>query len=227
MMVRRERKVKMGKKRPNGYWTPEEVDRVFDEMKERLGRVPMQKEFPGGALRAITRGRYDENVRNWNEYLMYRGEELNRKRGYWIPERIDRAYDELNEKLGRVPTYDEFPHGALEIIEKGRYDSEIKTWNQYLEHKGAELNHEHGKWTPEEVDRVFDEMKERLGRVPTMREFGDKFLGAVKVILRNRYDPEISTWNQYLDHRGEKINKPHRKRKNLDILEDLLEDEDE
>ena len=216
----------MSERRPAGYWTPEKINRAYNELKEELGRVPMKREFPSGALSAITRGRYDENVRNWNQYLEYRREELNKKRGYWTLDRIDAAFDQLKEELGRIPTYDEFPRRALEIIEKGKYDSKIRMWNQYLIHRGEELNHEYRKWIPDEVDRVFDEMREELGRVPTVDEFREKYSGAINAIVNKRYNPNIMNWGGYLEGRGEEPYRDRSKSKRgINLLENLLEDE--
>ena len=134
----------------------------------------------------------------------------------------------MMEELGRVPTSIEFrkKYGSiLNSIAKGRYHSEISNWNEYLVHRGLAIKMEPGGWTQEAIDGAFDEMKKALGRTPISREFIDSYGGAFGAIVQRRYDPDISTWNGYLEHRGEK---PRNKRVNgLDILEDLLEEEDE
>lgn len=56
-------------------WIPPKIDNAYDEMRERLGREPRAKEFEKeckGAMSAIRKGRYDENIRSWPEYVLHR-----------------------------------------------------------------------------------------------------------------------------------------------------------
>ena len=220
----------MSKRKPMGYWNkPEAVDRVFDELKEKLGKVPTGKEFTkayGGAINSLFRGNYHPGIRTWTDYLIHRGEKGHITR--WTPEKIDKVFDELREELGRVPGSADFTKkhsAAMKVIRERRYNPNIGSWNAYLEHRKEEQYNERGKWTPEEIDRAYDELKEKLGRVPKSTEFRKLNSGALRSIDKGGYNSDIGSWNEYLEHRGEK---PHRPRKDrLDILENLLEDEED
>lgn len=57
------------------FWTPERIDKRYDEMRKRLGRGPTYTEFEKecrGALAAVVEGRYDENIYSWSEYVVHR-----------------------------------------------------------------------------------------------------------------------------------------------------------
>ncbi|MBS3055916.1 MAG: hypothetical protein J4473_00630, partial [Candidatus Aenigmarchaeota archaeon] len=185
-------------------WTAEKIDEVFDKMNEELERVPTLRNFSkkyGRAIVAINQGRYDPQITTWNQYLEHRNCETHRQA--WTPEKIDEVFDEMQEELRRNLICKEFEKkygGALRAINQGRYDPQITTWNQYLKHRGYELNHQ--TWTPEKIDEVFDKMNEDLGRVPTRTEFEKEYGRAIVAINQGRYDPQITTWSQYLEHRG-------------------------
>ena len=58
---------------------------------------------------------------------------------YWIPRKVDRAFDSLRKKLKRNPTAKEFVEryaGAIGAIIKRRYNKDISTWKGYLKHRG-------------------------------------------------------------------------------------------
>src|SRR3990167_8457137 len=121
----------------------------------------------------------------------------------WTAEKIDEVFDKMNEELERVPTLRNFSkkYGrAIVAINQGRYDPQITTWNQYLEHRNCETHRQ--AWTPEKIDEVFDKMNEDLGRIPTRTEFEKEYGRAIVAINQGRYDPQITTWSQYLEHRG-------------------------
>jgi SAM-dependent methyltransferase/predicted transcriptional regulator len=62
---------------PQGFWTPEKVDKVFDKLLEEKKRVPTATEFQAeckGAASFIFKKRYP-GIRNWEEYVKHRGYE--------------------------------------------------------------------------------------------------------------------------------------------------------
>ncbi len=117
---------------------------------------------------------------------------------------MDEAFDDVVKELGRVPTFEEFSKkcgGAANRIKKGRYDSEIRNWGKFLTCKGAKPYIEINKWMPEIIEKVFDNLCEELGRVPTYVEFKEKYSGALDAIVKLRYNPEIRNWGQFVTHR--------------------------
>jgi len=204
-------------RRASGYWNnPRHVDEAFYELSKELGRAPTYREFNqkyGGAYYAIIEGRYDHGITTWNQFLAHRGFEPYNEMGKWTPQAIDKAFDELGKGLGRIPTSREFGDkysGAWGAITKGRYDSNITTWNQFLTHKGFRPYAEKDKWTPQAIDEAFDELSKELEKTPTQREFGKKCGGAPGAIIRGKYDPGITTWSQFLAHKGIELYQYHR-----------------
>jgi len=193
-------------RKPSGYWIPEKIDNVFDQLREDLNRTPNQTEFSqiyGGALRAIVDGRYSSNIFSWNDYLRNRNIKLNRETE-WASEKIDKAFDELKEELGRNPNHHEFSRkfgGVVQAIRNGKYNPHVHSWNEYLRSRGLTVRHEMYKWKGDVVDKVFDELKNELGRAPSLSELEKQHRGAVKAILDGRYNPQIKTWSDYLRHR--------------------------
>ncbi|HHT9116720.1 MAG TPA: hypothetical protein ACFYEL_09650, partial [Candidatus Wunengus californicus] len=220
-------------RKPPGYWAPEKVDEAFDEMKDGLGRMPYQKEFPSGALTCIKQGRYKKEVRTWGRYLEHRNSKPangryveDRRIGptvSWTNGMLDQAFDDMIDKLGRTPNYKEFEKkhpGAMSFIRGGKYDKKISKWNQYVEHRNSKPNTT--SWDSERMDKAFDEMKTELGRTPTVTEFSRKYGGALDNIYDGRYNQNIRTWVQYLEHRGIKQEVPI---KTPDQLQTLFEQE--
>lgn len=186
------------------YWTPERVDEVFDKTANTLERTPTHTEFSKlykGAIAAITGGRYKAEITTWKQYLEYRG--LKSHRESWTPERIDEVFDKMREEFGRTPTHKELVKvygGAISAIENGRYNPEITTLKQYMEHRNLSL-------TPKKIDQAFDKLAKELGRSPTSREFRKYYQDAYSAIRYRRYNLQINTWTQYLIHRGIKPNR--------------------
>ena len=192
-------------KKPNGYWTRNSIDEAFDDFMQGRKTAPLSSEFNmryPGVFSAISEGKYDPKIDSWGKYLEHRGFIPNRKE--WPPEKIDNVFHQLVKELERTPTYHEFSKrypGAFSAICRGRYHPDIKTWVQYLHeqgigpHKGAVL--ESG-----EIDRIFDELRLKLGRLPITTDFKEKHSLALSRILSGQYDPKVKSWNQYLKHRG-------------------------
>lgn len=58
---------------------------------------------------------------------------------HWTPEKIDETFDRMVDELGRTPTQKEFSKqypGAFTKIARRGYMSHIKTWTDYLIHRG-------------------------------------------------------------------------------------------
>jgi hypothetical protein len=182
------------------------VDEIFDELKETLDRVPTYSEFQKegkGALSAIVGGKYSTKIRKWSQYLKSRG--INNEKESWNPEKIDKTFDKLKEKLGMTPKKEEFRErygGAFSAIRDGRYSPKINNWTQYLKHKGIKPLYKWGYFTPKNIDDAFDKLRQELNRVPTSTEFGKEFRGALFAIIHKKYSSKINTWNQYVEHRG-------------------------
>lgn len=123
-------------------WTCQEIDKSFNILESELGRSPSQDEFKRkyfGAFDSIVSGRYAKEVTSWNTYLKKRDKKTNVDLTNWSPQAIDEAFDTLERKLGKTPTSVEFHklHGAaLRAIGKGRYDSKVHSWPEYLVHRG-------------------------------------------------------------------------------------------
>ncbi|MCX6818393.1 MAG: SNF2-related protein [Candidatus Aenigmarchaeota archaeon] len=64
-----------------------------------------------------------------------------------------------------------------------------------------------GYWNPKRIDDAFDKLKEELGRDPSSNEFREKYDGAFSAVIRGRYDPKITKWNDYVKYRTGKINR--------------------
>jgi len=149
---------------------------------------------------------------------------MNRKpSGYWTnnPQNVDCAFDTYGEELGRDPTVEEFGikyPGALGAIGRGKYHPDVKTWNDYLKHRGFQINLEIGKWTPEKIDQEVDEKRAQLGRNPLTKELKPSIINSIH---KGRYHPNVHSWETYLKHRGlwnGQINSPEK-------LSDLLKSE--
>src|SRR3989344_5366350 len=142
-----------------------------------------------------------------------------RKNVFWTPSKIDGAFSSLRHELGRVPTNDEFINkysGAMKSIRRGIF-SGINSWNDYLISKGYD------KWNidVENVDSLYSELKQELGRIPNGTEFSKKNKGALRMILEGRYNFSVRTWNGFLESLGEK--NPKKEKGFLGVLETILE----
>jgi len=128
---------------------------------------------------------------------------LLKRKIYWTPERIDEAFDNYKKELGRSPTHKEFMKkfgGAENAIFRGRYNEKICSWRDYLIHRGQKPTYE--KWTPERIDEAFDNYKKELGRIPSSSEFKKRYDGAMRSIIKRRYNPNISSWKEYIKFRN-------------------------
>ncbi len=196
--------------------TNEKIDKAFDELMAKLGRVPKTKEFMkiyGGVLGYLRSGKYDPEIRTWRQYAEHRT---------LSHEKVDKEFDDMTNELGRRPTSKEFDktHGrALDYILRGKYDPEIRTWGQYLEYRNLDTT---VSWTPEKVDQVFDRFRDELGRVPTYLEFNKEHGGALRYITRGDYNESITKYTQYLTYRGLARETPI---KTPEQLQDLLKSE--
>ena len=227
----------MTERKPNGYWMPEKIDEVFDQMENELQRSPPQEEFGdkyGGALKAIQMKRYNPSISTWNGYLKYRRKSITHDFDKWKFNNVDSEFDKLEAELRRCPTLKEFEEKnggmANAIIRgkfRGKYNQKIKSWNGYLKYRNKKLRHEPGKWTREEVDRVFDEQEKKLARCPTITEFIESYKGALNVIRERRYHHKVRSFDDYLKNRR-KIKHGERKiwtPEKIDEVYDLLENE--
>lgn len=64
-----------GKNRLKVKWTPEAIDNAFNQMVDELGRRPAFNEFAErfpGAIDSIVKGRYDDTIISWSQYLAHR-----------------------------------------------------------------------------------------------------------------------------------------------------------
>jgi transposase len=126
--------------RPPGYWTLENLKKELEPIVEKLGYLPSQKELKkmgrGDIAYAIQRrGGYAKVARELGFEPKWSGKPL----GYWNnPENVDRAYDELKKKHGRVSCvmFERECPGAMTSIREGRYNPNIRTFRDYARHRG-------------------------------------------------------------------------------------------
>jgi len=91
-------------------WSPENIDKAFDQMHKELGRNPSYEEFAAkfkGAMNAIQDGRYKLQIRKWSQYLTHRG--------FVMPERKDSRQVSFEEKVLLVETYLFVTKGILNL----------------------------------------------------------------------------------------------------------------
>lgn len=147
----------------SGYWSnPANINDAFNKLREKFGRSPTSVEigekYGTGLINAIYDGRYSDTIKNWKEYVIFMEGTV---RNDWSnPSNIDEAFDQLKSELGRVPKYDEIIDrygGIMNAISKGKYLPEIKTYNQYLIHRGEKVktNSEKIK-TPQDLKTLCD-----------------------------------------------------------------------
>ncbi len=133
-----------------------------------------------------TYGKPGENPRRWDEGS------------------INRAFDDLYQKLGRVPTLYEFvgdSPGAAREVQGGIALPGVHTWNEYLAFRN--LASQKPKWNQESIDAAYNAVANELGRPPTAKELQERTPGALGAIQMGQYDPTIRTYREYLDkHRG-------------------------
>ncbi len=208
-------------------WTSAAVDTAFETLSTKLGHPPSLVEFrqeTGGAYAFILSGGYDRDVRSWKDFAQRKGNP-NVGREHWTPEKIDVAFDRLRAELGRTPNYNEFSsgcQGALGAIEKGRYDPEITTYIEFIDHRGAERPNMRRRWTPQIIDETFDALAVEIGRIPTWDEVSDRFSGLIVALNRGRYHPHVRTYGDYLVHRN--IHKTGQSRNGLREISSLLDE---
>jgi len=187
-------------------WSPKQIDEAFDDLKQELGRNPTSSEFirrRNGAHQAIVDGRYNTQVTNWRRYLKYRNLNSYRNIYDWSISTIDEAFDEIVRKLGRTPKRKEFRlqyPGSVSFIVGGRYNSDINSWGLYLNYRLVGLNRK--IWSHKEVDKAFNKLKKKLKRIPRAKEFSKEYGRAYTFIRDGQYDPNITNWEQYLEHKG-------------------------
>ncbi len=193
-------------------------------LKLTLNRVPIFREFKREypvAANDILCGKYDEKIRTWNQFLVERGEKLQKRRP-WTKERIAKKFYKVKESLGKTPSLKEFRRKApqaLEAIKNGLYSPSVIQYSEFLEdlkEKGRVY------WNADKIEESFYALKERLKRTPTSSEFKDVYRGAHSAINNKKYAPSISTWNEFLNHLGEEI-KPTPN--SIGLLEALLEED--
>jgi len=120
---------------------------------------------------------------------------------YWNdPKNIDQAFDSLVETLRRIPKYDEMPGGVMHAMSRGKYCSDVKTFNDYLKYWGFELNQR--EWPREAVNVAFYGMINRLRRVSTREEFIVENGGALTAIMKGICNPKIKSWRQFVKYHG-------------------------
>lgn len=175
------------------YWTSKEVDKIFIDLTKELGGFPKSTEFQErfkGPYKMILEARYSPKIRTWKKFL-----EL------MI---LYQSFYDLEEKLGRIPTYKEFNNEFKKIRKR---NPEIKSYNDFLRYMGRKPNKENGFWTYEKIKETYYKLKETLNRTPTRREFARKHSGAYQAIRRGNFDINITTYNEFLEKIGETTNR--------------------
>ncbi|MBS3089543.1 hypothetical protein J4461_01525 [Candidatus Pacearchaeota archaeon] len=219
-------------RRQENYWSnPSNIDKAFSQLCKKIKRIPTAREFASeycGAMASLAKGRYYKIITTYNQYLLSHGKNVTRDSNkYNSPAKINGAFDELEKEIGKVPTAREIEEscgGLLVSLRKGRYHPEIKTYNDYLKHRGKLVLHDIGRWSsPNKIDEAFDRLEESLGRTPRRKDFVIKYAGALSAIVQGRYNKNIHYWNEYLMFRNRVINKKSGKDTTL-ILESLLEE---
>ncbi|MBI2632610.1 hypothetical protein HYW75_06400 [Candidatus Pacearchaeota archaeon] len=194
-------------------FTSDRIRELYFGYKEALGRQPTKAEFEHlypGAMQAVKRGKYSTEIKTWNQFKNSLGEEtiVGNSLSIYTPEKVKRIFLELEEMLHRTPTqdeFDEFCSGALKRIKRGCYDPKIKSWNQFLTGMGEEIAR--SRWTLSNIVRAYNTLQRELGRQPNMKEFKNKFGGALNAIVEGRYDPEVFSWRDFIRRIGGKHKK--------------------
>jgi len=110
----------------------------FKKAKEKIG-----KDYSGICERYRTKGMTIADATSKMIKELYKVKSnigyIIKPKEYWIPRKVDRAFDSLRKKLKRNPTAKEFVEryaGAIGAIIKRRYNKDISTWKGYLKHRG-------------------------------------------------------------------------------------------
>lgn len=193
--------------------TKNKIDEAYDNEKKRLGRVPTQGEFVEatgkGAVAAIIKGVCGSSIKNYCDYVFSRGDIP--KIIKWNLDRMNRVYDIRKKALGRVPRYNECKelHGAISALYKGGIViSGVSGYRDYLKFRGDTLPDIRILWTQDKFNSSYDELKQKLGRVPRSTDFIDAGYGAALHSLRNGlFGDSIKIYTDYLQMRGEKMNR--------------------
>jgi hypothetical protein len=87
------------------------------------------------------------------------------------------------------------------------------------------------KWTPENIDKAYDELEKELEQKGELKEhvpksiFEKKYSGAVRAIREGRYKPNIKSYVEYLKFRGKYRGEIHRVVTHKeDIVKDIMGD---
>lgn len=126
------------------------------------------------------------------------------------PKRIEEAFWDLYEKLGREPSRTEFREKYPEqywAIRTRKYRKDITKWWQFLKAIGCDYFDTMMK--PEYVDEAIKTLADGLKRQPTFFEFRACFPTAAKMIIQGKY-PGVHGWTEYLIKMGFTPRKKHR-----------------
>lgn len=184
-------------RKPNGYWTKERMNEHLYEKINELRRVPTQSEIGFSASDTIKKGRYQSDIKNWNQFLRYHGFEIKHNCDKWTTsDKINEFfYQRLNE-LRRVPDYNDLGESLCASIRSGIIPG-VKSLIEFLEYHGFESKRD--KWTTSKINGCFYDAMNHLRRIPKAKEFDQ---GALSAIENGRYSPNIRTWNHFLKHHG-------------------------
>ncbi len=199
-------------------WDQLTIMDAFYTLKKKLKRTPTSGEMPSGAIGALEDGKYDPKIKTWNKFLKDLKEDVVHDVNKWNRKTIKKAFYGLKKELGRRPTREEFTKrygGPRLAIQAGKYDPNITTWTAFLDDIGED-NHRI-IWDREIIKKTFYGLKKKLRRVPSLNEMPGGLNGAIR---GGKYDPNITTWNKFLEDLGEKIRKKTKMDK-TSLLEDI------
>ncbi len=186
----------------------EKVDHDFDLLRKKLGKIPtrreMAKEF-SGSLKKISCGDYLSEIHRWNQYLEHRKLKINMKHESINKERVLKVFYDLKFEEKRIPPANKFKKeagGIYDYILKGKFDPSVKSYREFLIKIGETPLREEWIFQKEKIDKLFEEERKKLGKIPTHREFAKKCRGAYEAIRNGRYSYKVRGWNDYLASKG-------------------------
>ena len=167
------------------FLTTKDVDEAFMNLVKEFTRFPKSTEFQyrfSGPYKMILEGRYSPKISSWKEFVKLMT--------------LYQLFYNLEEKLDRIPTYREFKNQFYRIK---TLNPKIKSFNDLLEYLGREPRKANGYWTPENIEKVYQELEKSLNKTLTRDEFKREYGGACRAIERGKYNPNITSYRDFVD----------------------------
>lgn len=139
--------------------------------KEQYGRLPKQEEY----IKFASENKYYQKLNyifdDFNDLLSFMGVYNERQRTKFDLQCVCKNIKYLSERLGHTPTSKEY----LYYAKKNKWCTNVRyyyTWNKILEECKLEVNSK--IYSKDEVERMFIELKNKLGRIPKSKELSNE-----------------------------------------------------